>query len=142
MVDLDPIDNNQTVEFENEMASFINSSGANAESAEQDESLCTKDRNIRDALEFMKRLQDASITSTLKRHTVYSEVEKMKIIDKKQKNLSENSAGPDRIFLTSFQKYKIVVFTGTHSVVHLVLDDFGNIEQSVPEKAPGRILRY
>jgi len=74
------------VEFVNEMASFINSSGANAESVEQDESLCTKDRNIRDALEFMKRLQDASITSTLKRHTVYSEVEKMKIIDKKLLN--------------------------------------------------------
>lgn len=35
------------------------------------DSLCTKDRNIRDAMEHMKILQDATITSSMKEHTKF-----------------------------------------------------------------------
>ena len=37
---------------------------------EEVDSLCTRDRNIRDALENVKMLQDLTITSSLKAHTV------------------------------------------------------------------------
>ena len=37
---------------------------------EEVDSLCTRDRNIKDALENVKMLQDLTITSSLKAHTV------------------------------------------------------------------------
>ena len=54
---------NQTQEATNEMTGSL-------VIGEEVDSLCTRDRNIRDALEHAKILQDATITSSLKAHTV------------------------------------------------------------------------
>ena len=66
----------------NMASSRINKSGINPnQTADMSDSLCTKDRNIRDALEYMKMLQDLTISSGLKEHTKHDISQDKAIVD-------------------------------------------------------------
>ena len=63
-------------------SSRINNSGTNPDqTANMSDSLCTKDRNIRDALEYMKMLQDLTISSGMKEHTKLDISQEKAIVD-------------------------------------------------------------